>query len=78
MQLTTAIAVLVLASSAMYSALSPVAGQSVIPGKFDVFNHKPVMSRDITENQDIKGFPFGANNRAPLHDTPTSECKCSE
>lgn len=81
MQFRSAIPVLLLACCAMQSELWTVAGQSVIPGKFDVFNHKPVLLRDDNDNKEDpsnKGFPFGANNRAPLHDTPASKCKCRE
>lgn len=81
MQFHGAIAVLTLVCCAMQSDLWAVAGQSVIPGKFDVFNHNPVLLRDIEGNKDDqsnKVFPFGANNRAPLHDTPPSKCSCRE
>ena len=86
MQFYSAVSVLLVAvcSSLLQSGtgnLWAVAGQSVIPGKFDVFNHKPVLLRDIKDDQTTsnnKGiFPF-ANNRAPLHDTPPSKCKCRE
>lgn len=60
--------------------VSTIVAQSVIPGKFDVFNHKPVLLRDTADkvdDQTNKIFSFGSN-RAPLHDTPASKCKCSE
>lgn len=80
MHMCSAIAIVLLACCAMQSDLWVVAGQSVIPGKFDVFNHKPVLLRDDKDDQEIKGLPFGlgGSNRAPLHDTPTSKCQCSE
>lgn len=79
MQLHSAIAVILLACCASQSDLWAVEGQSVIPGKFDVFNHKPVLLRgNENEDQGNKVFSLGASNRAPLHDTPASKCKCRE
>lgn len=80
MQLCVALAAIMLVVCAMQSDLWAVAAQSVIPGKFDVFNHKPVLLRDIKEEQGNKvfGFGLGGNNRAPLHDSPASKCSCRE
>ncbi|XP_055697478.1 transmembrane protease serine 9-like [Phlebotomus papatasi] len=46
-------------------------GFSVIPGKYDVYNHKSVHHVEFKKNL----FGYGAN-RAPAHDTPPSSCKC--
>lgn len=48
-------------------------GFSVIPGKYDVYNHKSVHHVEFKKNL----FGYGAN-RAPAHDTPPSSCKCSK
>lgn len=76
MQLYATIVIL-WACCATHSDLWAVAGQSIIPGKFDVYNHKPILLRGSEADQNNKIFSFGGH-RAPLLDTPTSKCKCSE
>lgn len=74
------IATIVLVCCAIQSDLWGVAAQSVIPGKFDVFNHKPLVLQSSKDDQSNKifGFGLGGTNRAPLNDSPTSKCSCRE
>ncbi|XP_055679941.1 venom protease-like [Lutzomyia longipalpis] len=47
-------------------------GFSIIPGKYDVYNHKSV-SQHVEYKKNLFGY---GTNRAPAHDTPPSACKC--
>lgn len=75
MHFCSAIAVLPLLAGVLAAG---VFAQSSIPGKFDVFNHNPVLLRGVDKENELSNKVFSlGSNRAPLHDTPASKCKCS-
>lgn len=50
---------------------------SAIPGKYEAHNRNE--QNDVEDQIEVRKMFFGSNsNRAPFHDTPASECSCSE
>lgn len=49
---------------------------SAIPGKYQSHRND---QNDVEDQVEVRKMFFGSNsNRAPFHDTPASECSCSE
>lgn len=50
---------------------------SAIPGKYESHNRND--QNDVDDQVEVRKMFFGSNsNRAPFHDTPASDCSCSE